>query len=74
MVGKYGPECSAQCRCVNGECSDGPFADGSCDCDDGWEGEHCEIGTRALRVHFHLRVGYDIGTRALRVGSGSTVR
>ncbi|CAH2105242.1 unnamed protein product [Euphydryas editha] len=38
---KWGPNCVNNCtECVNGECEP---TTGECDCDDGWQGESCQI-------------------------------
>lgn len=44
--GRYGTNCSKQCRCNHGKCADGLTGSGRCDCYKGWKGSTCAIEIR----------------------------
>jgi len=46
----YGKDCSKQCSCENGKCSDGESGSGDCVCDSGYMGEQCSTQTAAVMV------------------------
>ncbi|XP_055882105.1 stabilin-2-like isoform X2 [Biomphalaria glabrata] len=39
---RYGDDCSQECACVNGVCSNGRQGDGSCSCYSGYKGAKCD--------------------------------
>ncbi|XP_047528635.1 mucin-5AC isoform X1 [Vanessa atalanta] len=45
---KWGPNCVNNCsECLNGECSP---TTGECDCEDGWQGESCQVSMSTIAV------------------------
>lgn len=44
--GRYGNNCSKQCRCDHGKCADGLTGSGRCECYKGWKGSSCSIEIR----------------------------
>lgn len=41
ILGKYGSNCTGECKCTNGVCNDGINGDGGCFCHHGWKGPIC---------------------------------
>ncbi|XP_049633421.1 stabilin-1 [Suncus etruscus] len=41
-VGRYGPNCTGECRCAHGLCQEGLQGNGRCVCDVGWQGLRCD--------------------------------